>query len=201
MLAVLWIIVALSVLAMATGNVARRIVAAAQREHDRTVGRWMAEGCISRFRAVLDDSLADEKRSAAVWLSVDTLILGNGAAWTAGCDLSARTAGRIVLDRAGEQVLDSLPGMSLEATAHVLAMRDAGTPIDGVLAIETGLSPAARALLDSHNTELNRLLTVQPDAWIVRSQTHLGDPPTPFSIEARFVRAGKRAAVVRWVEW
>lgn len=201
MLAVLWIIVALSVLALAVGEVARHAVASVQREHDRTVGRWAAEGCISRFRAVLADSLAGPEQTARVWRAIDTVVLGGNDARTTGCDLSARTAGRVVLGRASEQVLDSVPGMSFEATTRVLAMRTSGTPIIELQAVEASLSPEAKAVFDTHYVELSRLLTVQPDAWIIRSQSHVGQPPTPMNIEARLVRAGSRAGIVRWVEW
>ena len=52
------------------------------------------------------------------------------------------------------------------------------------------------AILDTLPT-----LAREPNAWLVRSQVHLGVPSTPVNLEVRFVRAGNRAALVRWVEW
>ena len=202
LLAVLWIIIGMSVLALATSGAGRHAVAAAQREHDRIVGRWIDEGCVERLRAVLDAAMARaQSQAAVVWRDADRVVLTDSAAAMAGCDVTMQTSGRVVWSRASEAQLDSLPGMSFEAVMKALRLRTAGAPITDVLVLEGSLSPEAKALFDMHFQDLTRLATVDPDAWAVRVRAHVGDPPTPVNVAVRLVRAGTRAAVVRWVEW
>lgn len=202
LLAVLWIILGMSVLAIATSGAGWHAVAAAQHAHDRIVGRWIDEGCVERLRAVLDGALAGAKSQAAtVWRDADRLLLQDSAVVLTGCDLSMRPTGRVVWSRASEAQLDALPGMSFEAVMKTLRLRAAGGTIADILTVEGSLSPEAKALFDAHFQELSRLATVDPDAWEVRVRAHVGDPPTPVNVVVRLVRAGPRAAVVRWVEW
>jgi len=110
------------------------------------------------------------------------------------------SAGWPVISRATAAELDSLPGMTPEAVAKILQLR-AIRPLTDLLPVAASLSPDARAVFDASYQELSRRLATEPDAWVVRSQAHLGVPPTPVNVEARFVRAGTRAALVRWIEW
>jgi hypothetical protein len=207
LLGVLWIIVGLSVLAMAMARVSWHAVTMAEIEHDRIVGRWLGEGCLARMRSVTNSLLAnDPTHAAVVWRTLDRALLTDSATVIAGCELSLRTDGRIVLDRASAAELDTLPGMTTEAIARIAQMQQSRTPITDLLLVEAALTPSARALFDAHYAELLRLVTVDPDAWVVRARAHMeasavGIPPTPVNIEVRLVRAGSRAAVMRWVEW
>src|SRR5580704_15704926 len=66
LLGVLWIIVGLSVLALAMGRVSWHAVTTAEIAHDRIVGRWLGEGCIARMRSVTNGLLANDPTHAAL---------------------------------------------------------------------------------------------------------------------------------------
>jgi len=120
LLAVLWIIIALGVLAITVARVTYRAMAAAQGEHDRVIGRWNGEGCISRFRSVSDGVLAEDPyRSSDRWRWLDSIVQIDSAPTLMGCDVTIRMAGRPVLARASAAELDSLPGMTPEAVAKI----------------------------------------------------------------------------------
>ncbi len=206
LLGVLWIIVGLSVLALAMGRVSRHAVTVAEIAHDQIVGRWLADGCLARLRSVTNGVLADPTHQATVWRVLDRMVLVDSSATLTGCELSLRPDGRIVLDRASVTDLDTIPGMTLEAIARIVQMQQARTPITDLLLIERALTPAAKALFDAHYLDVLQRTTIEPDAWVVRARAQgappaLGIPPTPVNIEARLVRAGNRVAVMRWVEW
>ena len=201
LLAVLWIIIALGVLAITVSRVTYRALAGAQGEKDRVTGRWSAEGCIARLRAVSDAVLGEDPyRARDRWQKLDFIVGVDSASALTGCDITIRLDGRPVISRATAAELDSLPGMTPEAVAKILQLR-AIRPLTDLLPVAASLSPDARAVFDASYQELSRRLATEPDAWVVRSQAHLGVPPTPVNVEARFVRAGTRAALVRWIEW
>jgi hypothetical protein len=201
LLVVLWIIVSLSILAASIGARARHASAVTQGAHDRIVGRWLAEGCVARWQSVADAVLRVRPEGAsAAWSRLDE-ILRDSTATLDGCELTMRVDGRPVLGRATAAQLASLPGITPEVTARLDEARLRGAPIVDLLVLESALSPPAKAELDAHYAELTRAIATEPDAWIVRAQSHVGTPPTPLNIEIRFVRGGTRAAIVRWVEW
>ena len=201
LLAVLWIIVALGVLSITFARITYRALAGARQERDRITGRWNAEGCIARLRAVGDAVLGEDPyRASDRWRNLDSIAGVDSTSALVGCDLTVRIAGRPVLTRASAAELDSLPGMTPEAVAKLLQLR-AIRPLNDLLPLAASLSPDARAVFDASYAELSHRLAIEPDAWVVRSQAHLGAPPTPVNIEARFVRAGTRAALVGWQEW
>jgi hypothetical protein len=201
-LAVLWIIIALGVLAITVSRTTYRAFAGAQGEKDRVVGRWSAEGCIARVRAVSDAVLAeDPSRAGERWQKLDSIVGADSASTLTGCDFTIRLDGRPVLARATAADLDSLPGMTPEAVAKILQLQSLGAPLTDLVPVASGLSPGARAVFDVSYAELSRRVAIEPDAWVVRSRAHLGVPPTPVNVEVRLVRAGTRAALVRWIEW
>jgi hypothetical protein len=202
LLAVLWIIVALGVLAITASRVTHRAVSSAQAERDRVVGRWIAEGCIARLRAASDAALDQDPYSAAdSWSNLDALVGVDSIHTLPGCDLSLRVGGRPVVRRASAAELDSLPGMTNEAVAAILRMRTDRKSNVNLALLAAQLSRDARAIFEAHYRELSDRLVTEPDVWVVRSRAHLGVPATPVNIEARFIRGGTRAALVRWVEW
>jgi hypothetical protein len=202
LLAVLWIIIALGVLAITVSRVTYRALAAAQGEQDRVTGRWSAEGCVARLRAVSDGALGEDPYTASArWRMLDSIVAVEGARTLSGCDLTVRMDGRPVLARATASDLALLPGLTPEAVAKILQLRSSGAPLTDLALVAAQLSPDARALFDASYMDLSRRLATEPDAWVVRSQAHLGVPATPVNVEARFIRAGTRAALVRWVEW
>jgi hypothetical protein len=199
---VLWIIIALGVLALTVSRTTYRALAGAQGEKDRVIGRWSAEGCIARVRAVSDAVLsADPFRAGEKWQKLDAIVAGDSASTLTDCDITIRMDGRPVLARATAAELDSLPGMTPEAVANILQLQSMRAPLTDLVPVAATLSPAARAVFDASYAELSRRVAVEPDAWVVRSRSHLGVPPTPVNVEVRLVRAGTRAALVRWIEW
>lgn len=202
LLAVLWIIVALGVLAITVSRAVHRAIVSAEGERDRVAGRWVAEGCIARLRAASDAALGDDPYSAAArWSKLDSVVGVDSVHSLPKCDLSLRVAGRPVLGRASASELDSLPGMTNEAVATILRMRAEGKSTANLALLAAQLSRDGRASFEAHFADLSRQLVIEPDAWVVRSRAHFGVPPTPVNIEARFIRGGTRAALVRWVEW
>jgi hypothetical protein len=202
LLAVLWIIVVLGVLAITVSRVTYRSIGEAQGEQDRVIGRWSAEGCIARLRAVSDAQLGEDPyRASARWRMLDSIVDADRTRTLRGCDVTVRMDGRPVLARATTAELASLPGLTPAAVAKIQQLRSTGAPLTDLSPVAAQLSPDARAIFDAAYPELSQRLAIEPDAWMVRSQAHLGEPPTPVNIETRFIRAGTRAALVRWIEW
>jgi general secretion pathway protein K len=110
-------------------------------------------------------------------------------------------SGRIFLARAPLAVIAGLPGMGQEALARIAERRDRGAQAVELIALAAELSPEARASLLERYAELARLTTPEPDAWIVTSRGRDGGSAVTPVIEARLVRGGTRAAVVRRRSW
>ena len=123
----------------------------------------------------------------------------DSAAAVAG--LSSVDSARIVLPRAPLAVLAALPGLEEEALSRVAERRLHGPWPPDLVMLSADLSTAARATLMQHYPELARLTTAEPDAWLLTSYGRDGSPPVTAAIEARLVRAGTRAAVVRRRSW
>src|ERR1700693_1462425 len=101
LLAVLWIIIALGVLAITVSRTTYRAFAGAQGEKDRVIGRWSAEGCIARLRSVSDAVLGDDpSRARERWQKLDSIVGADSASSLKGCDITIRLDGRPVLARA-----------------------------------------------------------------------------------------------------
>jgi type II secretory pathway component PulK len=112
-------------------------------------------------------------------------------------------SGRVVLPRAPLAVIAALPGIGEEAIARIVERRLHEFWPKDLVALGAELSPAARAALLAHYAELSRVTTAEPDAWIVTTSVRDGSPAVIAATEARLVRAGTRAAIVRrrsWVE-
>jgi general secretion pathway protein K len=99
--------------------------------------------------------------------------------------------GRIVLARASLAVIASLPGIGEEALARIAERRARGVAVTDLNALAADLSPAARALLVSRYSDLTRLTTDQPDAWVLTARGG------GYAVEVRLASAGARAAIVR----
>ncbi len=94
LLAVLWVMVGVSVLAMAAQLAARESVAAATNRAELAAAAWRAEGCVERARAAVSAALRmarDEGPSAPTWNWLDRVVVESPL--TAGCDLRMRAAG------------------------------------------------------------------------------------------------------------
>jgi general secretion pathway protein K len=109
--------------------------------------------------------------------------------------------GRVPLTHAPPAVLASLPGFGAEAAARVAEMRMRGGRVADLAALGATLSPGARDELLRRFHDLAGRVAMEPDAWIVRARGAAGSPPAVAVVEARLVRAGERAAVVRRRTW
>jgi DNA uptake protein ComE-like DNA-binding protein len=99
--------------------------------------------------------------------------------------------GRIVWARASLAVIASLPGIGEEALARIAERRSRGVAVVDLNALLGDLSPGARALLTSRYSDLTRLTTDQPDAWVCTARGG------GYAVEVRLAQAGSRAAIVR----
>jgi len=303
LVAVLWILVGLSTLALAMAVAGRQALATAQSRLDAARARWAAEGCLERTRAAIADVLAGRATwipdtsapgaldravaPAPILTSVDCTV----AIQPTGIALDVNTAGasdlrrlfvavgladsaadsladaildwrhsddvpralgaqrdwyaahrqalprnapfvdvhelrlvrgfaqaldrapaldtlltvepdRILLDRAPAQVLATLPGLTRETIAEILAERAAGIHLGDLAALAAVLPVAARDSLDANMATIGRLTTTVPAAWVVRATATSGSAPgTSSSVEVRLVFAGARAAILRRRVW
>jgi len=113
LLAALWVSVALSAMALTGLLVARGVVRAAQNRITLTRGRWRAEDCLERARAVIDDAL--NGRVAGGWDDLDGVVAAAPAITEAACDVALVPADIAVnLNTAdGEQLLALLTAMGI----------------------------------------------------------------------------------------
>jgi general secretion pathway protein K len=109
--------------------------------------------------------------------------------------------GRIALNHAPLSVLAALPGFGDEALNRVQEMRFRNEPVSDLLAFAGRLSPDARDVFLSQYSDLVRLTTIEPDAWILQAQASSGTPRLTVTIELRLVRSGGRIAIARVREW
>ncbi|HSY80327.1 MAG TPA: hypothetical protein VK807_01110 [Gemmatimonadaceae bacterium] len=86
LLAALWVTVALSAMALAGLLVARDVVTSAQNRVALMRGRWRAEDCLERARAVIDDAM--NGRIAGRWESLDRAVAMSPAITDAACDVA-----------------------------------------------------------------------------------------------------------------
>ena len=107
----------------------------------------------------------------------------------------------IVLSRAPLSVVGALPGFTSEAVSRIAEHRVRGAPIGDLLAFSAELSPVARDSLRARYQDLVRMLSPEPDAWILTVQGTVGLPPITTTLELRLARAGTRAAIVRRLTW
>jgi type II secretory pathway component PulK len=111
LLAALWVTVGLSAMALAGLLVARGVVFEAQNRIALTRGRWRAEDCLERARAVIDDALRDGHALPRLvpggWDALDRVVAASPAVSDAACDVALTPTG-IAVDvntADGEQLL------------------------------------------------------------------------------------------------
>jgi general secretion pathway protein K len=105
--------------------------------------------------------------------------------------------GRISLATAPVTVLMAVPGFTRETAEWIVALRDAGTPLRDLLELPAMLSSTSRDAMLARYSEIARITTVDPDAWILTAHVESGLPASVVVLEWRLVRAGHRALVVR----
>lgn len=110
LVAVLWVLAGISVLALAGALAARDAVATAANRAELARARWEAEGCLERARAAVSAALVagrDEGPDAPTWRALDRAVAASRL--TPGCDLAMVPAGRALdLNRADGEMLRRL---------------------------------------------------------------------------------------------
>lgn len=109
--------------------------------------------------------------------------------------------GRVVLDRAPLALIAALPGLSAEAVGRIADVRMRHEHVTDLAALGTSLSEDARRQLATSYARLTTRITSEPDFWTVSITSVAGAPPVAATEEIRFVRAARRAGVVRVREW
>lgn len=105
-------------------------------------------------------------------------------------------AGRVSLATASVPVLMAVPGIPGEVADVLVARRDAGTPVRDILAVLPDVSSPSALTIETHYSEIVRLTTADPEAWILRARGWSGEPRNLALIAWRLVRADNRAVVV-----
>lgn len=108
---------------------------------------------------------------------------------------------RIPLGRAPLPVLAALPGFTPEAVDRVAELRARGVQAFELMELIGMLSPLARDTMAVHYSEVAPRVTSEPDAWIIAARAESGTPAVAATVEARFVRAGTRLALIRRRTW
>lgn len=130
------------------------------------------------------------------------LLRVRGVAAVPGLDtLLGVEPGRVDLNLARPEVISALPGMTAELVSRLEELRSRGIAVRDLLELGGDASPASRAILMEHEIELERLTTIEPEAWILTSRARDGAPAITVVVEERLVRAGARAAVERRRTW
>ena len=103
--------------------------------------------------------------------------------------------GRVSLATAPVEVLMAVPGITQETAEAIVEMQAAGTPVSDLLAVTKSISRESASILASRYTDVVRLTTPDPEAWLVRVRVARGLPAVAVELEWRVVRTGKRCLV------
>lgn len=113
LLAVLWVIVGLAALGVATSLVSRSAVATAQNRTDITRATWRAADCLEHARVAIADVLhappQRDARGLTGWSALDGIVPGAAIVAAGGCDVRLVAAGkRIDVNSADGEMLGAL---------------------------------------------------------------------------------------------
>jgi general secretion pathway protein K len=110
LLAVLWVIVGLTTLALASSLVARNAIAAARNRTELARARWRATDCVERARAAMGALLRSPAQGdTPVWSTMDAGISVSPLLTSARCDVRMRAVGtRIDVNHADGEMLTAL---------------------------------------------------------------------------------------------
>jgi general secretion pathway protein K len=130
LLAVLWVLVGVSAVAVASLLVVRTGVAAARNRVALARARWQAEDCLERARAVIDDAVGDRhdipRPVEGGWDALDRVVTASPAVVDAACDIMLRPTGvAIDANRAGAEQLRALLAAAGVVQAEADSMTDA----------------------------------------------------------------------------
>jgi general secretion pathway protein K len=96
LLTMLWVIVAISAVAMAATLLARDAVGSSANRGSLARARWMAEGCIARVRSVVAENRGQQGGVALAegrWVDLDAVIAATPMANDGACEIRVRGAG------------------------------------------------------------------------------------------------------------
>jgi type II secretory pathway component PulK len=105
--------------------------------------------------------------------------------------------GRVSLATAPLPVLMAIPGITRETAEQIVAMRDAGTPLNDLLSVAAMVSPSAASTLAERFPDAVRATTPDPDAWLVRIRVSRGMPAVSVRLEWRVIRTGGQCLVAQ----
>jgi hypothetical protein len=105
--------------------------------------------------------------------------------------------GRVSLATASATVLATVPGITEETAAAIVARRTDGTPIADLSEAFAGLSETSAAALTARYADAARLTTPDPDAWLLRVSARSGFPPNVATLQWRIGRIGRRVVVLQ----
>jgi type II secretory pathway component PulK len=105
--------------------------------------------------------------------------------------------GRVSLATAPVSVLLAVPGFTRETAERIAALSAAGTPARDILSLLGSVSAPSAAAIMGRYSEIARVTTPDPDAWILTVQASSGLPPSTVVLHWRLVRAGKHCVVAR----
>lgn len=106
-------------------------------------------------------------------------------------------SGRLSIATAPLTVLAAAPGLTDEALTRIAELRADGKQIDDIVSLTALISSSAAESLMVRYSDLVRVTTLEPDAWILTVAAQSGQPRIGASVEARLVRKGNRTAVAR----
>ena len=133
-----------------------------------------------------NDSLADAQELARV----------RGFEKLRGLDtLLSTEPGRISLATAPIPVLMAVPGITRETAGQIVALQQAGTPLNDLLDVTPLVSRTSASALAMRYADAVRVTTPDPDAWIIRVRAARGVPAVSVHLEWRVIRIGRRSAV------
>ena len=114
----------------------------------------------------------------------------------AGLDSVLSTVpGRVSLATAPVTVLMAIPGITRETAEQIVAMQDAGTPLNNLLSVTGMVSQASISALAARYPDAVRATTPDPDAWLIRVRAARGLPTVSVRLEWRVIRSGRRCLV------
>jgi general secretion pathway protein K len=141
LIAVLWIIVGVSVLALAMNLAGRDALSSAQNRLNRTRAWWRAEGCLERARVAAAEALAGQAawmQRQPSWESLDRAILTSPYVVDAHCDVTVRS-----------------PGVALDVNAAPIGPLDALFMAAGLPAAES--DSLGRAIVEWRGDDTSRI--------------------------------------------
>jgi general secretion pathway protein K len=105
--------------------------------------------------------------------------------------------GRVSLATASVPVLLAVPGFTRETADRIVELDRAGSPVSDVLSLLEMVSPSSADAIMLRYSEIVRVTTPDPDAWILTVRGSSGFPASTVVLDWRLVRVGRRCVVVR----